>query len=258
MVYSSTKGCKRILFALAILIAGCALNDPKYGPLRPARCEAQLNVLNVSLKADPDNAAFLAERGSAYICNQQYDLALEDLNQAIAKHPTAQAYILRASVHLHDGKSDLAINDLNSAIRIDPNNATPYLQLGGVYGILGSVKLANVNLDHALAIGGDNPLILNGYAWCRAVSPTPGVVDGAAALKYSTRANELASWQDPRMLDTLAAAYARDGQFDQAVKWEREAIRLASDRLPVDAMKHRLAIYQSGQSYTQTTFFTES
>ena len=45
----------------------------------------------------------------------------------------------------------------------------------------------------------------------------------------ATRACELSQWRDPEFIDTLAAAYAETGNFDEAVRYSR-AVEKASDQ----------------------------
>ncbi len=59
------------------------------------------------------------------------------------------------------------------------------------------------------------------------------------------RACELSHWKNPEWIDTLAAAYAQNGQFEEAAKWE--GVALESPGLPNDALagaRRRLNGYQ--------------
>ena len=64
----------------------------------------------------------------------------------------------------------------------------------------------------------------NMLAWIRATHPDAALRDGAAALQLATRVVALAP--DPDFLDTLAAAHAEVGDFDSAVRVQREALAL--------------------------------
>ncbi len=76
--------------------------------------------------------------------------------------------------------------------------------------------------------------------------------DGAKAVKNATKACELSQWDNSNYIDTLAAAYAQAGRFEQAVKWQHQAI----SKLPADVRPGRraqyeakLRLYLAGQSY---------
>jgi hypothetical protein len=61
----------------------------------------------------------------------------------------------------------------------------------------------------------------------------------------------LTQWKDPNLLDTLAAAYAEGGRFDEAVKWQKKALE-HPDAFPgraIDSVKARLKLYEAGQPY---------
>jgi len=76
--------------------------------------------------------------------------------------------------------------------------------------------------------------------------------DGAKAVENATKACELNHWDNYRYIDTLAAAYAEANQFEQAVKWQREAMtKLPAEIRPGQRGDYeaRLRLYQAGQSY---------
>jgi len=91
---------------------------------------------------------------------------------------------------------------------------------------------------------------MNNLAWLKATCPSPQVRNGIEALAYATKACELTDWKDANHLDTLAAAYAEAGDFDSAVKWQREAIDLLPEDTPAKSragFESRLKRYQAGK-----------
>jgi tetratricopeptide (TPR) repeat protein len=81
--------------------------------------------------------------------------------------------------------------------------------------------------EAALAAAPDDLTALNNIAWQRAAHPDEKIRDGAAAVKYAGRAAELSKHAEPSILDTLAAAYAQAGRFDDAVATAEKALAIA-------------------------------
>jgi serine/threonine protein kinase len=92
---------------------------------------------------------------------------------------------------------------------------------------------------------------LNGIAWNLATHFDASKRDGARAVEVATKACELAGYNDPFLLDTLAAAYAEVGNFSDAVKWQAQA--LERNTVPSDAADYRsrLDLYKSRKPYHQ-------
>lgn len=53
------------------------------------------------------------------------------------------------------------------------------------------------------------------------------------------------TWRDWHYLETLAAAYAEDGQFDKAVRWQEKVIEAEADS------RTRLDFYRQGKPYRE-------
>jgi tetratricopeptide (TPR) repeat protein len=68
---------------------------------------------------------------------------------------------------------------------------------------------------------------MNGFAWLLATSTDARVRDGRGAIGFAERAVAATNRKNPAILDTLAAAYAEDGQFDRAVNVQQDALRMA-------------------------------
>ncbi|OHB64627.1 MAG: hypothetical protein A2Y77_05970 [Planctomycetes bacterium RBG_13_62_9] len=76
--------------------------------------------------------------------------------------------------------------------------------------------------------------------------------NGTKAVENATKACELSQRDNSGHIDTLAAAYAEAGRFEQAAKWQRQAMtKLSAETRPgrrADC-EARLRLYQEGQSY---------
>ena len=83
---------------------------------------------------------------------------------------------------------------------------------------------------------------------------TPRVAEGETnsretAVAAATAACELAAWKDGGKLDTLAAAHAEAGDFEKAVKYQKQAIEL--DKPNEKEYRERLALYEAKKPYRQ-------
>jgi hypothetical protein len=64
----------------------------------------------------------------------------------------------------------------------------------------------------------------NDLAWILATADEASFRNGQEAVKLAREACELSNWKNPRYFDTLAAAYARAGNFGEAVYWQERAL----------------------------------
>jgi hypothetical protein len=80
--------------------------------------------------------------------------------------------------------------------------------------------------ERALTTHSNNIAILNNVAWFLATDPPAGV-SSEEAVRLALRAKELCEIVPPGILDTLAAAYAANGEQDEAIRWSEQARGLA-------------------------------
>jgi tetratricopeptide (TPR) repeat protein len=157
-------------------------------------------------------------------------------------------YQSRGLYYLGRGREDSAIVDFSEALRIDPKSVSAFRLRGITYGRKGQYKHATADLQEALRLDPQDARTCQELAWLKAVCPEARQRDGKMAVELATKACELSAWKDARCLDTLAAAYAEDGQFQQAVQWEMKALELAHehDKAPFQA---RRELYDNGKPY---------
>lgn len=176
--------------------------------------------------------------GNAYVQNGQVDEAIATMQKAI---PLLEQALALGPQELSEYRDLLAATHNNLSTAYAPRQQWNELKF---------------HFEQALEIWEEvRPpafvaRVSNGYAWKLAVAPYDEYRDGAKALRYATRACELTQWKNGGYLDTLAAAYAATGDFDNAAKWQQKCIELA----PVDdrgEFEERLKLYQEGKAYRQ-------
>ena len=89
---------------------------------------------------------------------------------------------------------------------------------------------------------------LNNLAWLLATNPEADARDGKRAIELAARAAEATQHRNPGVLDTLAAAYAANGRYVDAVKYQQQAIALAPEQAQSE-FRQRLQRYQEKTPY---------
>jgi spermidine synthase len=164
-----------------------------------------------------------------------------------------------ASLHLHLGAlygelglTGEALEHFTEAAKLEPRNAHVHHNEAIFFSKQGRTKEA---IQHYLETLRLDPYYLdasNNLAWVFATHENPMFRNGEKAVQLAERACELDGRRDPFLLDTLAAAYAEVGRFEEARLTALEAIDRAKltgfDHLAED-IERRLRLYQSGRPY---------
>lgn len=197
-----------------------------------------------------------ASIGGAALKSKQYDTAIKFLTAALGgavrKVDAAYLHRLRGDAYLGKGDSDKALAEYVQAINFIPKDSDQYFLRGSTYGKMSRYKAAASDYAKAIAVSPDDATALNALAWLRATCPDASVRDGRGAVRAGTKACELRRWKDSASMDTLAAAYAEIGSFDQAVKLQQQVLQMRSiepDRRR--SMQERLVSYQQRRPYRQ-------
>ena len=147
-----------------------------------------------------------------------------------------------------------AINEYRQALLLAPDMIQVHAPLALALQTNAQPAQALTHYRAALRHSPDQPDLLNGIAWILATSPDPTLRDPDQAILFAQRADDATDHKDPAILDTLAAAYAAAGRFDQAVTTAQTATDLAraaqADQLAHQITQH-LKRYQQAQPYYQ-------
>jgi tetratricopeptide (TPR) repeat protein len=148
------------------------------------------------------------------------------------------------------GKYDEANEQFAIAIKLSPRDPSNYYLAAKAQMRQGKSADAAANFHHALQLDPDNAHALSYLARLLATDNDAAVRNGKEAVELAERANQLTGGQQAFVLDTLAAAYAETGRFDDAVKTVQKAIdseKAAGDADSVAPLQERLKLYQSSQ-----------
>ncbi|MGB8354666.1 MAG: tetratricopeptide repeat protein [Chthoniobacteraceae bacterium] len=149
---------------------------------------------------------------------------------------------------------DKAIADYSEAILLDPKDADAYNNRGIAYGKKGEFDKAIEDHIRLTELEANSPRGYNEAAWIYATCAKDNVRNGAKAVEFAKKACELSQWNDGGIVDTLAAAEAEAGQFDEAVKYQQQAINLVkafNASADTKRMEDRASLYQLHKPYRE-------
>jgi tetratricopeptide (TPR) repeat protein len=135
---------------------------------------------------------------------------------------------------------------LSKAVAEEPTMGAAQYQLAVAGDRQGKYADAIGHYEGTLAVIPDDPATLNALALLYTTATNEQVRSPKMAVLLATRACEATINQNARYLDTLARAYAADGDFFQAITWEDKAVRRATqlgDRELLRELQPRFSLY---------------
>ncbi len=237
----------------------------------------------MALDYNADNWRALHNRGVSLAQNGSYAEAFDDFNRVTQLQPKfAKAFVNRATLFVQAGDLQAALKDYQRAAELDQNLVTAQVGLARVFHALGQGDKALAPFEAAVRLDptsaeiicsrGDlladlgrygealadyartielNPEFAHAYrngAWLLATCPDGQFRDAENAVLGARQALEFDYGQRHVALDTLAAALANAGQFEEATSTLQYAISLAPDQAKT-AYVTRLQLYQQQQPF---------
>jgi protein O-mannosyl-transferase len=150
------------------------------------------------------------------------------------------------------GEAEEAIRCFQKSLDLRPDYTEAHINLGVALYKRGSLRKALSHWHEALRYQPDNVSVLCLTAWTLATAGDATIRDGNEALVLALRAEEITAHKNTIVLDTLAAAYAEAGKFNEAAAAAQEALGMAAavgDAALADALRGRIARYLSGKAY---------
>jgi tetratricopeptide (TPR) repeat protein len=206
------------------------------------------------LALDPENADGYCNRGIAHSDKANYEEAIKDFSEAIRRKPGESDYYVQRG-HAYADMKDLrrALADFEEAIQINPEGSDGYTARGYVHQKKKEFEQAIEDYSQAIRLNSQDLAAYNSLAWVLATCPRAELRDGKLALEYALYICKTNGWKEGNYMDTLAAAYARLGRFDEAVRWETRALERpegVGDKAETRKAHQRLVRYENHQAYT--------
>ena len=207
---------------------------------------------SAAIVIEPKSAGAHYYRAFLYSGLGRFKEAIADLDIVIKGSPNSvAAYLARGDAHADLGHTKEAVADYDKAIEFATNSTEGDLARAKAFAAKGDYARAAALYDKARRRGPRDDYALNAFAWFSATCPESSFRNGPEAVKAATKACELTKWKDGGLIDTLAAAYAESGDFNQAIKYQMQALGIRPPAAPdslADMQKH-LRAYQARKPF---------
>jgi tetratricopeptide (TPR) repeat protein len=115
----------------------------------------------------------------------------------------------------------------------------------------GEFDKALAGFDECLRLDPDHAGACNSKAWVLATCPEEKLRDGLEAIRLAKKACTLTQDKVATYVDTLAAAYAEAGEFEEAVTTQTRALELAAPQERAE-FAMRLKLFREKKKYRET------
>jgi len=255
---------------------------------REGRIDEAIELCQRAVDAGEPTAETMGLLGSLHLKAGEYEEAGDRFRSALELDPQNTGFLLEmAGILERLGRIDEAADLLRRAIRIDRGlariafdqgymlvragrfaDALPFLELAAdgspddlqfrhtlAVALATSGRPGEAVREYRLVLERDPDFLpsLSGLAWLLATHPDDQVRSGTEAVALAERAAN-SGGRNPNVLNTLAAAYAEAGRFDEAASKAEEALfqaeRLGQARL-AGQIRKRIETYRQGRPWRE-------
>jgi protein O-mannosyl-transferase len=203
--------------------------------MRPTDPDAQVSLANLLFQKGRINEA-IAHYQKAITVRPDDFLARYGLGHAL----------------LEKGELDSAIQACRSALLLRPLDADCHTTLAIALEEKGDPAEAIQHYNKALELEPKSIPTLTNLAWLLATSQDASLRDGLKAVELAKQSDRLVGGTNALVLRTLAAAYAENGEFANAIRTARSAMQLArvhGEGSLITDLDQQIALYELGMPY---------
>jgi hypothetical protein len=204
-----------------------------------------------ALAVTSNNDVALNNLGIIFLEKGQLDDAISKLQVAIDLRPeNGPAHDNLAKAFLKKGQVAEAMVHYRKLLDIDPENVETRNTVGTALIQQGHVKEAIDQWQDVLAIQPENGNAASNLAWVFATCPEDSIRDGARAVELGEKALRISAGKIAMIYKVLAAAYAENGRFADAIQTAQRGAELATNQgnhALAAELESSIALYQSGR-----------
>ena len=221
--------------------------------LAMGRSAEAIKHYEVALQIDPTFAGTHSNLGNAMLALNRPSEAIEHLQRAVQLQPNLVTPLYDLGNALAQaGRLPEAIEQFREAVRRQPEYPNAQLNLVLSLAQAGKFREAIEQGRRAIELIPRDVKILRLVAWIMSTHESTEGGDPTPAVELAERACTLTGRRDIACLDTLAAAYASAGRFDDAVATAKEAWQMAQaagQGSQAEDIHIRLQLYRDRKPY---------
>lgn len=185
--------------------------------------------------------------GVAFSHLDKSDDAIKNFNKALRINPKAlRAHNELAAVLRRSGQMDKAVEHYRRSLELDPKQAIILGTLAGTFSDSKDYSNAVIYWKKALELQPNWTAALNNLAWIHVSAVDTEFYSPTEAIELAHKASDLVENKNAMILDTLAAAYAADGNFSKATEFAEKALDIAKrqDKDMAERIRAKLVEYR--------------
>ncbi len=211
--------------------------------------------LDAAIKLDSRCESAFYNRAVIHGNEGDFDKAMENLNRVIELNPKNDvAYAKRGLILLVSNAQEQALADFKECLRLNKANWEAHWGYGSFYASVGDYDKALASFTQAYDLNSEEACVLDSLAKLLGLNSKNKEKDGKRAYELAKRACSASDWKEPKYLQTLARVCGELENFEEAIKWQKQALKLlekVSDKEWKERAEGQLKSYTEHKPYQE-------
>jgi tetratricopeptide (TPR) repeat protein len=203
--------------------------------------------LREALRINPADERAHYSLGKALLAQGQMDEGIAELREASRINPANPRNHNTLGIALfQQGQAEKGIAEFRVALRLGPTDAQVHNNLAKALLEQGQTAEAIAETRKALELDPADGTYQNNLAWMLATAQPASLRDGARAVQLAMQARQSSGGNDPNILRILAASYAEEGKYRDAIQTAQSALQLAETPEVAGTLRRDIKFYETG------------